>query len=136
MTFSCVTQTLTRSASLPDHQSTTAPMKTLHGFTKSAFLVFFASHIPITLLIDSQALFRIHPKPVLDLVSWYSVTFKDELMTPPYQTWFTAIVTCEFLLQLPFFFIACYALWTGTVSGKGWFRSSCLVYGAHTCMYS
>jgi hypothetical protein len=110
-------------------------MKTLKGATKFAFLAFFVSHIPITLLVDSQALLQIHPKPILDLVAWYSSTFKDELMSPPYQTWFTAIVTCELLFQVPFFFVAVYALLSGKVSGKGWFRSSCLIYGAHTCTF-
>jgi len=108
-------------------------MQTLQGATKVAFLAFFISHIPITLIVDSQALLSIHPKPFVDLVAWYSFTFKDELMSPPYQTWFTAIVACEVFFQVPFFFIAVYALWTGNVSGRGWFRSSCLIYGGHTC---
>jgi hypothetical protein len=108
-------------------------MHTLNGATKFAFLAFFISHIPITLLVDSQALLQIHPKSILDLVTWYSSTFKDELMTPPYQNWFQAVVACEIFFQVPFFIIAVYALLSGKVSGTGWFRSSMLIYGGHTC---
>jgi hypothetical protein len=59
-----------------DHRPSTMP--TLQGHTRTAFLCFFASHIPITLLLDSQAVFPRHyyPQIVRDAVDWYSITFK------------------------------------------------------------
>jgi hypothetical protein len=53
-------------------------MLTLRGNTRIAFLLFFASHIPITLLIDGQAFFRrsLYPQGFQDVVDWYAVTFK------------------------------------------------------------
>jgi len=109
-------------------------MRHLRGGTRLAFLCFFASHIPITLLVDGQAVLpeSLYPSPVLDLVDWYAATFKDGLMTRPFVPWFKAVVACEVLLQLPFFFFAVYALWTMKVDGRGTFRSLCLIYGSHT----
>jgi hypothetical protein len=53
-------------------------MLTLQGNTRIAFLLFFASHIPITLLIDGQAFFRrsLYPQAFQDVVDWYAATFK------------------------------------------------------------
>lgn len=109
-------------------------MKTLTGNTRVAFLLFFLSHIPATLLIDSQALFpHLYPKILKDVLKWYTDIFNDDLMRGPHDTWFKAIVGGELLMQLPFFFFAVYALLnTHKVDGKGWFRSACMIYGAHT----
>lgn len=54
-------------------------MWALTGKTRIAFLLFFASHILITLLIDGQAFFsrsRFYPQPLQDVVDWYASTFK------------------------------------------------------------
>ncbi len=53
-------------------------MLTLQGNTRIAFLFFFLSHIPITLLVDGQAFFRrsFYPQALQDVVDWYAVTFK------------------------------------------------------------
>jgi len=53
-------------------------MLTLQGNTRIAFLLFFSSHIPITLLVDGQAFFRrsFYPQALQDVVDWYAVTFK------------------------------------------------------------
>ena len=84
----------------------------LTGGTRVAFLCFFASHIPITLFIDGQAALPhyIYPRIVQDLLDWYTGTFKDHLMSRPHDLWFTSIVTCELIFQVPFFFYAVYAL--------------------------
>lgn len=53
-------------------------MPTLEGATRTAFLCFFLSHIPITLVIDGQAFFprRFYPQVLRDVVDWYAITFK------------------------------------------------------------
>ena len=109
-------------------------MMSLTGKTRYAFIAFFASHIPATLIIDTQAAFPgFHPQIFRDLLSWYNELFNDSLMTPPYDTWFQAIVFGEFIFQLPFFFYALYGLYDPSkVNGKGLYRSLCTVYGAHT----
>ena len=111
-------------------------MRTLSGATRTAFLAFFASHIPITLLVDGQAFLprSIYPSAITDVLDWYTTTFADTLMKPPhYDVWFSSVVACEILFQLPFFFYAVYALLDPTrVDGTGIFRSACLIYGSHT----
>ncbi|KAL3756045.1 hypothetical protein ACHAWU_002624 [Discostella pseudostelligera] len=123
-------------------------MPTLEGTTRTAFLCFFLSHIPITLVIDGQAFFprRFYPQVLRDVVDWYAITFKDKLMTHPPQPWFTSLVAIEILLQMPFFFVAVYAILqkqkndTNTlnqngrsiIEGNGIFRSLCMVYGSST----
>ena len=56
---------------------------TLQGKTRIAFLVFFASHIPITLLIDGQAFFNrsFYPETLQNVVDWYAYTFKVREIT-------------------------------------------------------
>eukprot|EP01063_Lacrimia_lanifica_P037207 TRINITY_DN7571_c0_g1_i1.p1 TRINITY_DN7571_c0_g1~~TRINITY_DN7571_c0_g1_i1.p1 ORF type:complete len:169 (+),score=57.16 TRINITY_DN7571_c0_g1_i1:397-903(+) len=109
-------------------------MRHLTGATRLAFLAFFLSHIPITLLVDGQAAIprALYPQFAIDLVDWYGAAFKDTLMTPPHAPWFRAVVAGELAFQLPFFFVASYALATRRVDGAGWFRSGCMIYGAHT----
>ena len=106
------------------------------GATRSAFLLFFASHIPITLLVDGQAFLprSLYPPAIQDVLNWYTTTFADNLMRPPsYDVWFSSVVACEILFQLPFFVYAVYALLDpARVNGKGGFRSACLIYGSHT----
>jgi len=91
------------------------------------FFWYFATHIPITLLIDAQGVSSaFHPQACKDLLAWYTKEFGDFLMASPPQ-WFQAVVACELLLQLPFFFLAVYGFWFG----RNWLRLPCLVYGAH-----
>jgi len=76
-----------------------------------------------------------------DVVDWYAITFKDKLMTYPFQPWFTALVGIEVLFQVPFFFLAIYALLhqskncensNALIRGDSLFRSLCIVYGSST----
>lgn len=111
-------------------------MKAFRGAWRKAFLAFFLSHIPITILIDAQAVFSPwYPKVLRDLVAWYCHLFGDVLMEYPSPGWFRAIVAGEVFLQLPFFGVAAKMIWK-TPSGSlypSWFRTASLVYGAHTC---
>lgn len=45
-------------------------------------VLFFASHIPITILVDSQALFPTewYPQAAVDMSQWYLKTYKDPLV--------------------------------------------------------
>lgn len=137
-------------------------MKALRGGCRSAFLAFFVSHIPITILIDGQGAFGttfLYPAPLRNLVIWYTNVFGDVLMKGPPIPWFSSVICCELLVQLPFFFVAVQMLLTyptkkktgantsspypnstdTTSAGAGdedeyypsWFQTLCLMYGAH-----
>ncbi|CAB1348314.1 unnamed protein product [Coregonus sp. 'balchen'] len=53
------------------------------------FFFYFASHIPITLFIDLQALLpaQLYPQQLKDLLRWYGAEFRDPMMLDP-PTWF------------------------------------------------
>lgn len=109
-------------------------MSSLTGATRLAFLVFFASHIPITLLMNGQTVLpeAMFPDALRGMLPFYAEQFNDTLMMAPFATWFKSFVVCEVLLQVPFFIYAVKSLvhWQ-TTDGSGRFRTACLIYGAH-----
>jgi EXPERA (EXPanded EBP superfamily) len=111
-------------------------MQALTGTARVVFLCFFASHIFATVMIDGQAVLPSHlfPLALQDLLTWYSSTMKDPLMSNPQEIlWFQSLVCCELLFQLPFFFWACYMLSSCTTKYyPERFKCACIAYGAHT----
>jgi len=101
------------------------------GFTKTALLAFFISHIPITLLIDAQILLPVEwfPSPVRGLILWYIEEAKDPFLAGR-PLGCQCFVACELLLQLPFFFIAVNALLSNNLAS---IRTLSLIYAAHVC---
>ncbi|KAM6945978.1 sigma intracellular receptor 2 [Aplochiton taeniatus] len=93
------------------------------------FFLYFASHIPITLFIDLQALLpaNVYPQVLKDLLTWYGEEFKDPMMLDP-PIWFKSFIFCEALVQTPFFPIAAYAFFKG---GCKWIRTPAIVYATH-----
>ncbi|XP_061074099.1 sigma intracellular receptor 2 [Conger conger] len=93
------------------------------------FFFYFASHIPITLFIDLQALLpeHIYPQTLKDLLQWYAAEFKDPMMLDP-PVWFKSFIFCEVLVQMPFFPVATYAFCKG---GCRWIRTPAIIYSAH-----
>uniref|UniRef100_A0A3Q4BST6 Transmembrane protein 97 n=1 Tax=Mola mola TaxID=94237 RepID=A0A3Q4BST6_MOLML len=93
------------------------------------FFLYFASHIPITLFIDLQALFpeHVYPQQLRDVLRWYSEDFRDPMVVDPPE-WFKSFIFCEALLQLPFFPIAAYAFLKG---GCRWIRTPAILYSTH-----
>jgi hypothetical protein len=111
-------------------------MKPLQGSTRLSFLGFFASHIIITLIIDSQAILPLEwiPGVLQDLLAFEVATFNDPLMGNARELlWFQSLVTCELLFQVPYFVAAVYFFRGETASVyPDWFRSASIAYGAHT----
>jgi len=111
-------------------------MKPFTGATRTAFLIFFVSHIPITLFVDSQALFpeALYPQAVKDLLDFYVGFVNDPLMARPLFAgpWFHSFVIGELLFQLPFFVIAVRMLLSDKTTWPDWFRTACILYGTHT----
>ncbi|XP_005111867.1 sigma intracellular receptor 2 [Aplysia californica] len=95
------------------------------------FFFYFFTHIPITIFIDLQALLpqKYFPQKTVELKDWYCLHFRDPMMVDP-PTWFQAFVGCEFLVQLPFFFVAAYGFFKGAEKCP-WLRWPCVVYGSH-----
>jgi hypothetical protein len=80
------------------------------------YVIYFATHIPVTLGIDFQIFYPAHlvPQFLKDALDMYITVYKDPFMgspTPIY--WFLSFICCELVVQLPFFFIACFALVKG-----------------------
>ncbi|XP_008300902.1 sigma intracellular receptor 2 [Stegastes partitus] len=93
------------------------------------FFFYFASHIPITLFIDLQALLpgHVYPQPLKDLLRWYAEDFRDPMVLDP-PHWFKSFIFCEALLQTPFFPIAAYAFLKGSCK---WIRTPAIIYSTH-----
>ncbi|XP_075052855.1 sigma intracellular receptor 2 [Mixophyes fleayi] len=104
-------------------------MASLTRLLEWIFFFYFFSHIPITLLVDLQAVLPAswYPQQLLDLMNWYTVNFKDHLMKDP-PPWFMSFVYCEAIVQLPFFPVAAYAFFKG---GCRWIRIPAIVYSSH-----
>ena len=100
---------------------------------RAAYLLYFASHIPITLLIDAQAAIdhRYFPEPAQALLDWHIRVNGDFLMGAP-PLWFWSVVWGEICLQLPFFFVAVKALYDRDEAA---FRIPFIIYGAHTAVW-
>lgn len=77
------------------------------------FFIYFAVHIPTTLLVDLQAFYPSSwvPDALKQCLEWYVATYKDPFMgstTPVY--WFNSFIACELVAQLPVFILSCYGL--------------------------
>ncbi|KAB5550330.1 hypothetical protein PHYPO_G00052560 [Pangasianodon hypophthalmus] len=93
------------------------------------FFFYFASHIPITLFIDLQALLpeQVYPQSFKDVLHWYAAEFRDPMVLDP-PVWFKSFIFCEALVQLPFFPIAAYAFLKGSCK---WIRTPAIIYSVH-----
>jgi hypothetical protein len=99
----------------------------MNQILKIIFLVYFISHIPITLCLDCQVVFgSLYPEVLTTVYSWYCQHYSDLLMLRQ-PVWLKSFVFCEFLFQLPFFFVAVY----GLLYEKEWIRTPSIIYGAH-----
>ncbi|XP_028662569.1 sigma intracellular receptor 2 [Erpetoichthys calabaricus] len=98
-------------------------------FLEWVFFLYFASHIPITVFIDLQALLpsNVYPQSLKDLLKWYVQTYKDPMMMNP-PSWFKSFIFCEAILQLPFFPVAAYAFYKGNCR---WIRTPAIIYSTH-----
>ncbi|XP_070591352.1 sigma intracellular receptor 2 [Erythrolamprus reginae] len=92
------------------------------------FVLYFLTHIPITLFFDLQPLLPgVYPPALSDVLTWYTTTFKDPLMSNP-EPWFRSFLYFEAFLQLLFFPVAAYAFWKGNCK---WIRTPVIIYGTH-----
>ena len=95
-------------------------------------VVFFASHIPATLLVDAQALLpaSLFPEFAKKMLADFIAQYNDPLMggairAPEDHRWFLSLIATELVIQLPFFFVALYAF----VFRREWIRLPMVAYG-------
>merc|ERR1712179_204433 len=96
------------------------------------FFFYFFTHIPITVLVDSQAVIpwkSIYPDALQDTLAWYTREFRDPMMVDP-PPWFKSFCICEVFLQFPFFFVGVYVFWNG-YKNNTWSRIPMIVYSSH-----
>eukprot|EP00598_Pedospumella_elongata_P000883 CAMPEP_0184973736 /NCGR_PEP_ID=MMETSP1098-20130426/5397_1 /TAXON_ID=89044 /ORGANISM="Spumella elongata, Strain CCAP 955/1" /LENGTH=157 /DNA_ID=CAMNT_0027496217 /DNA_START=30 /DNA_END=503 /DNA_ORIENTATION=- len=99
----------------------------MNSLLRIVFLVYFITHIPITILVDLQILFGEHyPEPLQQLFAWYIRTYNDQLVVLK-PAWLQSFIWAELFAQLPFFFVATY----GLLFKRNWIRIPSIIYGAH-----
>ncbi|KAI9296205.1 hypothetical protein K502DRAFT_302698, partial [Neoconidiobolus thromboides FSU 785] len=104
------------------------------------YFIYFSSHIIFSLLLDCAIIYPIEyvPTVLIEFNQFQVKLMKDPLMniyqhqknSPVYKNfiWFRTFIYVELLLQVPFFFFACYRIW----NDKKWsLKSSGLIYCAH-----
>jgi hypothetical protein len=104
-----------------DIDASVVRMKALQGAVRVAFVGFFASHIPATLLIDLQAIApsSLVPETLANFLQWYATTLNDPLMSQPKDVpWFQSLIFLEMCFQLPFFFWAVRTMSSTSFIGK------------------
>jgi hypothetical protein len=80
-----------------------------------AYLLFFASHIPIIFLIDTVPLQPSWMRTELSaqLREYYVATYKDKFFEDPAPVWFSAFIWMELLYHVPASLWAVWGLWRG-----------------------
>jgi len=107
--------------------STTKPL--LSRPLDAIFFLYFASHIPITIALDAQAVVPalVVPSLFVTLKAWYVDQYKDPFLAAPHAWWFKSFMISEAFLQLPFYVYAA----QGLLNDSPKVRLPLIVYGAH-----
>ena len=81
-----------------------------------AYLLFFATHLPIIFLIDTVPLQPAwaHTELSAQLRGYYVATYRDKFFEDPAPVWFTAFIWMELLYHVP---ASLWAVW-GLVRGR------------------
>uniref|UniRef100_A0A7S0SF29 EXPERA domain-containing protein n=1 Tax=Mantoniella antarctica TaxID=81844 RepID=A0A7S0SF29_9CHLO len=101
----------------------------LNATFRAVVCVFFLTHIPATILMDSQAILPASMVPgfAKELLAFHIDRHHDPLMAQQ-PVWFKSLILFEILFQLPFFFVGFYAFYMR----RNWVRIPGIVYGVHT----
>ena len=106
-----------------------ARARPINATFRAIVLVFFATHIPATILMDSQAILppAVVPGFAKSLLRFHVRTNHDPLMEWQ-PVWFKSFILFELLFQLPFFFVGFRAFY----ERRNWIRIPGIAYGVHT----
>lgn len=80
-----------------------------------AYLIFFASHLPIIYLVDTVPLQPqwIQTSLSSQLRTFYVSTYRDKFFEPPTPAWFNAFIWMELIYHVPASIWAIWGLWKG-----------------------
>jgi len=68
----------------------------MNGILRWAIIVYYVTHIPITIALDLQGLLHAFYPPLLqELLKWYVSSFKDPMMAMPQPAWFKSFIFWE-----------------------------------------
>jgi hypothetical protein len=99
----------------------------MNEILRIVFLFYFITHIPISIVLDYQALLsEWYPQNLRDFYNWYATSFNDVLMSAR-PVWLQSFIFAELFFQGPFFFVAIYAL----LRKRAWIRIPGIIYGVH-----
>lgn len=96
------------------------------------FVPYFVLHIIVSLTADIQGVLpnwfldEHFPTFLRQAVLEYTAASQDTTLTAP-EPWMHSLLLTEAIVQLPFFFIAVYAL----LARKNWIRMPAIIYSAH-----
>ena len=98
----------------------------MHSILRWSIIVYYLTHIPITLCLDLQALLQpLYPATLRNLYFWYISTYNDPLMSAQ-PFWFKSFIFYE-IFQIPYFFVAAHAMFYR----KNYIRIPSIIYGCH-----
>lgn len=91
-------------------------MKLPNRLLDYVFIGFFLFHIPMTLFLNSQYFFpaSFYPSFILEFTEKYIKATQDPFAIDK-PLWFRSIMAVEVFIDLPFFFVAIYALLKGKI---------------------
>ena len=104
----------------------------MNRLLKYIIIVYYVTHIPISLFFDLQSIFhKYYPEFLQQIYIWYCNSFKDPLMSQALETyglhpWISIMIYYE-ILQIPYFFIATYAM----AYELNWIRIPSIIYASH-----
>lgn len=99
----------------------------MNDILRGMFIVYFVTHIPISICLDFQVIFgQYYPPNLVALNDWYIANYKDPMISGK-PIWLKSFIWAEFLFQLPFFFVATY----GLLYKCNWLRIPAIIYGTH-----
>mmetsp|Transcript_2078 Transcript_2078/g.4668 ORF Transcript_2078/g.4668 Transcript_2078/m.4668 type:complete len:168 (+) Transcript_2078:300-803(+) len=101
----------------------------INGTFRAIACIFFLTHIPATIMMDSQAILPswVVPGFAKALLKFHVDTNHDPLMAQQ-PVWFKAFILFELVVQLPFFVVGLYAFYKQC----NWIRIPGIAYGVHT----
>ena len=77
----------------------------MNNFMRKVYIAYFATHVPATILIDSQAIVPEKYVPSLPKVVEVHIKQNDDFLMLEQPMWLKSFIVCEILVQLPMFYV-------------------------------
>lgn len=78
----------------------------MNNFMRKVYIAYFATHVPATILIDSQAIVpeKYVPSFARQLLKFH-IKQNDDFLMLEQPMWLKSFIVCEVLVQLPMFYV-------------------------------